>query len=298
LKQDDLKRETPQDARKLYEALKATRLYDDGSGMWNEYMREDQNRVNHIHSSSNQLYSVLVEMLFSEEAARELYENLKKTPLYDETKDQWNLYVLHDSESETHSDRCANDQLINILILSSFDKNEAEKKFQALKQSPLFDEGKNIWYHIMSELQELMNNDNWSSTQLLGILVEYSFNEERARSMYSELKDSQFHDTRNELWNLDKATKNIYPTDAQLLGVLVESLFNKKEADRKYKILKRSPLYDNKRKQWKHEINYDDGIVKDERRSECQLLNILIEHSLSGRNFQQEKPALPKARKF
>ena len=83
-------------ARKLYEQLKTTSLYDPARAQWNWCMSEEQ-KVNvwNRHADA-QLLGVLVEAQFNPERAEALYEALMATPLYDRERGQWNECMSED----------------------------------------------------------------------------------------------------------------------------------------------------------------------------------------------------------
>ena len=105
----------PERAQVLYERLKATPLYDAGRKQWKQRMsKEGVLQVTYRHAAA-QLLGVLAEAEFDPENARELYEEVKATPLYDSERRQWNECMSDDQILE-HSYRNAWDQLVGILV--------------------------------------------------------------------------------------------------------------------------------------------------------------------------------------
>lgn len=110
-----------QSAKSRYERLKEISLYDEEKKQWNETMNRNQVLMNSNRSTDAQLFGVLAESLFDKESARELYENLKKTSLYDKKRKQWNAAMNKDQEL-TNLDRCSGAQLLGIFVHHVFEE--------------------------------------------------------------------------------------------------------------------------------------------------------------------------------
>ena len=105
---------TLEGARELYEKLKLTPLYDPERGQWNWTMSEKQELEITKRYVDAQLLGVLVEAEFNPEGAREQYEQLKATPLYDPARRQWNWSISENQYIST--DRFAVSQLVGVLV--------------------------------------------------------------------------------------------------------------------------------------------------------------------------------------
>ena len=103
----------PEGARALYENLKATRLFDSASAQWNHSMSEPGVLSTRNRFADEQLLGVLAEAQWNPERARVLYEELKRTRLYDPECGQWNSEM---STKELWTSRLASSQLLGVLV--------------------------------------------------------------------------------------------------------------------------------------------------------------------------------------
>ena len=80
-----------------------------------------------------------IEELYEEKEAKKIYQSLKKTPLWDEETQQWNLYIDREGELiDPFYYRYSGDQLVGVLaeaVVGDFE--EAKKIYQSLKK-PVF----------------------------------------------------------------------------------------------------------------------------------------------------------------
>ena len=158
-------------ARRMYDLLKTTPLYDSALRQWNCFMSQEQELFDRRRFVDTQLIGVLAEALFDPESARGLYETLKVTPLYDHGRGQWNR---HCTEEQILQDSCryADAQLLGVLVEAQFDPEAARKRYEELKATPLYDAERTQWNWYMSGEQQLRNTDRCAGIQLLGVLVE------------------------------------------------------------------------------------------------------------------------------
>lgn len=77
-------------AQKTLDVLKSSPFYDREHGRWNRTITDSQVVENATHSADDQLLAVLVEALFDREAAYEMLDGLKASPLYDCEHRRWN----------------------------------------------------------------------------------------------------------------------------------------------------------------------------------------------------------------
>ena len=167
----------PENARRLYERLKATPLYDRERRQWNDRMSEEQDLEGTERCAEGQLVGVLVEAQFNLTEAQGLYEKLKTTPLYDAECGQWNQRIIQELDLELEfqretSERYADAQLLGVLVEAQFNPEGARKLYERLKATPLYDSTREQWNWSMNAEQELNDSDRFADAQLLGVLVE------------------------------------------------------------------------------------------------------------------------------
>ena len=157
---------------------------------------------------------------------RELYEELKRTPLYDVERGQWNFDMSKEDLPDT--DRVADAQLLGALVEALFSPEGARALYEKLKATPLYDASRKQWNCDMSEEQELGDSYRDAAAQLLGVLVEVQLNPEGARALYEKLKATPLYDAQLGQWRRHMSKEQeLLDADryasAQLLGVLVEA---------------------------------------------------------------------------
>ncbi|RME58102.1 MAG: hypothetical protein D6780_07325 [Candidatus Dadabacteria bacterium] len=163
-------------AKRGYERLKKTPLYDEKIMLWGNYMSKAQKILSSAHYATAQLLGVLVLTQFDKEAARTAYERLKETPLYDKERGQWNWCI--DEHQHLHdSNRYASAQLLGILVLAQFDKEAAKKAYKKLKETPLYDEEIKLWNTLITIHQICPRSYFCAEAQLLAVLVEFTLQE-------------------------------------------------------------------------------------------------------------------------
>lgn len=231
-------------ARELHSSLEKTELYDSIKNQWKTNMGEDQVLIGPNRDSDAQLVSVLVESQLDLDLARKSYEDLKRTPLYDAEKKQWNTTKYENDDSIASGDvslRYSHNQLLGILVESKFNRSSAEKMYEALKKSVLYDSERKQWNHFMNKDQTIHRSDfhtkqRYASDQLFGVLIEAQFNKTTAREMYRALKGTRLYDAERKQWNWDMdENQNLEGSDRltniQLLGILCEREFEEPEGN-------------------------------------------------------------------
>jgi phosphoribosyl-AMP cyclohydrolase len=224
------------EAKEIYQSLKNTPLWDKEKKQWNWYMDEKENLKDFDRASENQLLGVLAEAVVGNlKEAKEIYQSLKNTTLWDKEKKQWNWWMDEEGELKS-SDRYSGNQLLGVLAEAVVGNlEEAKEIYQSLKNTTLWDKEKKQWNGVMVKNGELKDSDRYSKNQLLGVLAEAVVgNLEEAKEIYQSLKNTPLWDKEKKQWNgvmvkngelkdSDRYSKN------QLLGVLAEAVDEKGE---------------------------------------------------------------------
>ena len=290
----------PYRPRELYEALKATPLFDADRGQWNKWMCEEQRVQERPRYVAAQLLGVLTEALFNLEGARELYEKLKATPLYDPEHGQWNVW-MSEQQIVRGTYRQVDAQLLGVLVEGQFNPEGARELYARHKTTPLYDAVRGQWNYLMSEKQILHSAYHDAATMLLEVLVEAQFCSEKARERYEQLKSTVLFDHEREQWNGSISEKLALQSskryaDAQLLGVLAEAQANPEGARAMYEKLKATPLYDAARGQWNYLMSEAQELESTHRHADAQLLGVLVAaklHATLPRRMAAAVPPLP-----
>jgi len=224
------------EAKEIYQSLKKTSLCDKGKKQWNWYMNEEGKLEDSRRLSRVQLLGVLAEAVTGNlDEAKEIYQSLKKTSLWDEGKKQWNEYMNEGGKLEDSS-RYSEAQLLGVLAEAvTGNLDEAKEIYQSLKKTSLWDEGKKQWNWYMNEEGELEDSFRHSVAQLLGVLAEaVTGNLDEAKEIYQSLKKTPLWDKGKKQWNWymneeGKMKNSLRQSAAQLLGVLAEAVDEKGE---------------------------------------------------------------------
>jgi len=160
-------------AKRMYDALKHTELYDRAKSQWNWRMDENGRLGNSNRPAGIQLVGVLTEFFVGDkDLAKRMHANLKHTELWDLVQSQWNWKMDKNGKLED-SDRLADDQLLGVLTEYLVgDKELAKNMYANLKQTVLWDPIKSQWNVFMNENGRLGNSNRLAHAQLLGILAE------------------------------------------------------------------------------------------------------------------------------
>jgi len=272
-------------AKEIYQSLKETPLWDEEKKQWNWFMTEEGELIDSRRYSEAQLLGVLAEAVAGNlEKAKEIYQSLKETSLWDKEKKQWN-WAMNKKGELISSYRDSEVQLLGVLAEAVTGNLEKAKEiYQSLKETPLWDEGKKQWNWYMNKEGKLINSDRYSKVQLLGVLAEaVTGNLEEAKEIYQSLKETSFWDKEKKQWNgfMNKKGELISSGRAsgiQLLGVLAEAVAgNLEEAKEIYQSLKETSLWDKEKKQWNWAMNKEGKLIDSRRYSEAQLLGVLAE---------------------
>jgi len=272
-------------AKGIYQSLKETSLWDEGKKQWNGSMDKEGELKNSNRNSKAQLLGVLAEAVAGNlEKAKEIYQSLKETPLWDKEKKQWNGSMYKEGELE-NSSRFSEDQLLGVLaeaVAGNFER--AKEIYQSLKETPLWDKEKKQWNGYMNKEGKLKHSNCLSGTQLLGVLAEaVAGNLEEAKGIYQSLKETPLWDKEKKQWNWymdEEGELENYNRDSgtQLLGVLAEAVAgNLEEAKEIYQSLLKTPLWDKEKKQWNGSMDEKGELIDFDRFSGIQLLGVLAE---------------------
>ena len=276
----------PYRPRDVYEALKETPLFDAERGQWNHQMFKKP--ILEVDGTARyaraQLFGVLAEAQFNPEGARELYAELKTTPLYDPARGQWNLGMSEEQRLISNT-RYASYQLLGVLAEAQFDREAARVLHEELKTTPLYDSKRGQWNYLMSEEQIVRNTQRDADVQLLGVVAEAQCNREGAWALYERLKETPLYDPARRQWNgamsgvqrLKDTERDSY---AQLLGVLAEAQFDPEGARARYEELKATPLYDPSAGWWNGCMSEGQVLQSTHWVAAIQLLGVLVEARL------------------
>jgi membrane protein required for beta-lactamase induction len=272
-------------AKELLEYLKNTPLYDKKEKQWNLWFDKKRQLQDSNRSSRDQLLGVIAEAVAGNIfEAKQLLESLKKTPLYDQERKQWNLY-MDEKQQLQDSNRFSRDQLLGV-IAEAVAGNifEAKQLLESLKKTPLYYKETKQWNWYMDEKQQLQNVARYSYDQLLGVIAEaVAGNIFEAKQLLESLKKTPLYDQERKQWNnfisieqqFRDSSRNSYD---QLLGVIAEAVAgNIFEAKQLLESLKKTPLYDQERKQWNSYMNKEQQLQSSECYSFDQLLGVIVE---------------------
>ena len=116
-------------AKEIYQSLKKTLLWDEETQQWNWRMDREGGLEDSRRYSGVQLLGVLAEAVAGNlEEAKEIYQSLKETPLWDKEKKQWNEYMNKEGELKD-SDRYSRNQLLGVLAEAVDEKGEEFVEF-------------------------------------------------------------------------------------------------------------------------------------------------------------------------
>ena len=116
-------------AKEIYQSLKETSLWDEEKKQWNGYMDKEGKLKDSDRDSGIQLLGVLAEAVTGNlEEAKEIYQSLKETSLWDEEKKQWNWYMDKEGKLKD-SDRNSGIQLLGVLAEAVDEKGKEFVEF-------------------------------------------------------------------------------------------------------------------------------------------------------------------------
>ena len=285
--------------RELYAALKASPLFDVERALWT--MSEAGLLKGTHRDSRTQLLEVLAEAQFDPRRARDLYEQLKGTALYDPARGQWNWSMSVEQELRS-SYRFASAQVLGVLVEAQFNPTRARELHEQLQATPLYDAARGQWNYLMSAEQlPPYGTFRDAAAELLGVLVEAQFNREHARVVYERLQSTPLYDPEHGQWNRSMSEEQILQdtdrtVDAQLLGVLVEAQLNPGAAQGRYEKLRTTPLYDPERGQWNWSMSDEQELFDTDRFAVAELLGVMVEAKLLAilpRALVETVPPLP-----
>lgn len=186
-------------AWQTYASLKSREFYDPESGLWN-YGRHEELGWNRTKNIYVQQIGILSEALFNKNSAQRIFERLgSQTGLGGVRHPQLNIIIqaLFDKDlakvghkklpqvndpfkyyAEADEVNCAI-ELIGILADAVFESETARNRFEALKQTPLYDKDRGLWFRWVkaNTAGEKMFAPDVCDVhdQFLSIIIEYIF---------------------------------------------------------------------------------------------------------------------------
>lgn len=267
---------------KLLEDLKNSDLYDQELGQWNKSI--ERGCLNDERYTDTQLVGILAEALFNRSEAENLYNSLKKTPLFDKTTGEWHDSMNSDQQLEGDMWDKFN-WFLSMLIEEKFDHTKTFEKYSEYNTHP----------------KDGMI-DYYSFSKLLEILLESKLGICSPSDELEKMKINRLLDTKQDYFREDTSTSDIYDicSKDQLLGVLVLAQFDRVKAQSKYLSLKKSPLYDPESKKWHYKYIMSENKIVNSIITEDQLLGILCEHEFEEptSDIQSSTPSIPETRKY
>jgi len=188
-------------AWQTYMSLKSREFYDPESGLWN-YGRHEELGWNRTKNIYVQQIGILSEALFNKDSAQRIFERLQiQADLLGERLPQLDIIIKalfdkHLAKSEYESLPKTNDplkhyteadsvsctvELIGILADAVFNPEIARNRFEALKQTPLYDKDRGLWFRWMranTAGEKMFAPDVCDvDDQFLSIIIEYIFSQ-------------------------------------------------------------------------------------------------------------------------
>lgn len=157
------------EAEESYNLLLQSPLYDMDKKQWNKSMTTAKEKQRH---ADEQLVSIIALASIGRKAEAKLgYEQLTQTEWYDKSCRQWNIDI-DANQSLVNSKRYALTQLIGIKALVAIDmKDEAEKAYNKLTKTQLYDSARMQWNWSMSAAQMIEDTERPAFTQLWGVIA-------------------------------------------------------------------------------------------------------------------------------
>jgi len=226
-------------AQRRYNQLQETTLYDRDTQRW----EEDFSHALHPHRwhTKDQLLSILLELNFNKDSARERYRRLKEALFNKNTQHWYSGYYRfqrhEESVSETFSPYT---DLLGILVESFFDKEQAKRSYDSLKESNFYVVklgGNSFWAWYIHSDGDRSDYDIAAGEQLMGFWVYAQFDKEDAQKEYAALKKTKLFDRGKKQWMVIKSTLSDHPgsnnTDRsshnQFLDLLIQNALMDKE---------------------------------------------------------------------
>lgn len=130
----------------------------------------------------------------------------------------------------------------------------------------------------------------WTSSQLLGVLVESLDDPSTAKIRYEALRQSEFFTKERVSWNSGHHDESgwmryDFTPENQLIGILAEACFDTDSARRRYNLLKKTPLYDEKNEEWRNVSNYSSR----SNRRPTVVLSLIIEGLLFDKDRAKKR---------
>jgi len=175
------------------------------------------------------------------------------------------------------------------MIISEAESNfdyvqHLSREYRVLRESAFYDNIHDRWNWQLSEQQALVNSGQYSTYQLLGILVQSVFELSSAHKIFNLLSRSTYYSASTKLWHrssCDNSQSIVFAGD-QLLAVLAQSRFECDEALTSYETLKKSELYEKNTGMWNKSMRPDGSFVDREKYAAYQLLGVICEALTCG----------------
>ncbi len=225
-------------AQKRLEKLQNSPLYNSIKKEWVAMMDDKKEVKGYYYYSESQLLEIIVNaILGNRSGAKKKLEELKESLFYNETDKKWNYsHYTAGMSQNVKSEIYSHNQLLGVLAEAvTGNLNEAQKKLEELKNSPLYNKEKGLWREFANEKENGINSSYYSYDQLWGILTEFIVGDKQeAQKKLEELKNSSLYDKENRKWDLTinnhidgKQSPNTYYADLQLLNIIIEAMKEK-----------------------------------------------------------------------
>lgn len=278
----------PTAAERAFRKLQTSDLFSIDDNMWKDLSTGQLSP--YIYLCRDQLLGVLVESRFRRLAARDQYQQLKETTLYNTQANLWNQ-CLYEGKRPAVEPMFARDQLLGVLTDAQFKEAEALSRYTALKETIFYDQQTGFWGNCASRDQRLENRCAFSYDQLLDVLIQTTLRTGGQRKSYAVLKDSRFYDADADQWHYvtcstGKAVSSTKRLADQLLGLLLDVALG-------------GPTADELRRRKLSTLHSEYVSEQAWHTSEVNLLTLLIEALVERSVFLMEpKRPLPEVRRF
>lgn len=228
----------PEEARKLYEILKQSKLYDAEHDIWINSMRENPDKSDLTQYTYNKLNKLLIEgKFYNKENAVLQYEQMTNegSPIYDRKNKLW-------IREEGSSKRLLYDQFLGIHFLSEFyGLDQAIKQFEHIKEK-FYDKETGQWINSINQKIQVKDPYRLTINQLYGVFIESLFDKQYARGQFASMKKS-FFDEQNQHWiyNLSPDQSAMHDSISDIPNRLLEILIEK-NLERKNILIQSKPI--------------------------------------------------------
>ena len=283
------------EVEKKWKALKESDFYNKERDIWNDFSLNEGVDKGPRHRT--QLAGLILEAQFDPEKAAEKYWAYRNILINKE----FDLITTHPNQDFGRSYAFTRDQLWDVLTMAQFDKAAAEKRYQKLKATELFNKEKSFWNNKCNIPSMRSNKSDYvMDNQFLDICIKLALGDQTAQEDYQGMKQNTdlFYSGEGIGYWAGRKKGSILGIGDQLEALYIESQFDPIMAKKRLEQLKQSALYDKERKEWVS--SYDNWR---RRTGENQIMGLLIENELkkadqnkAKENDQDQIP--PKIRDF